>query len=365
MNVQLITKPQQNLISASFQLSALQELLVNDYYLFLDSELKIVNYSYNCIALSKSVLKCKIETKINILQLLNKIEEDLSELKLRDFLLNNIKHEIINFKFQIGGELLMMSVRKVSENDTFGYICLLESHAIKNDINEIFGNMHMMANLSWFTSHKLRGPLSTILSLIDQDPLPEIVNNEQLESLFSQMKTQAMNLDEALHTLNNLLSNKEKRSPITPKFSKQLNDILMLDDEIIVHKLSKKIISDINPALKLFSFTDGVEALEFLQAFPIDLILLDLNMQEINGWEFLQLMEEKGINTPTIIISSSIDTKDVNRSFEYPQVKGFINKPICKVDLKRILSNSTNIKQPIMNYDLFNPKDTTNDLKVT
>lgn len=341
MNKQSPTISNQKLQSPSAQLLALQKLLVNDFYFFLDNELKITNYSNNLIAFSKNILNSEIALNISIKQLLSHIDKDISDINLDEFFANNIKKETISFKFQIGGEILTLTVLKILENNAQEYCCLLESHKKTDDVKGILENMHTVANLSWFTSHKLRGPLSTILNLINNSPLPEIVNNEQLKLLFSQMKKQAMNLDEALHTLNNLLSTKDKRPPMIPQFSgDSIKNILMLDDEIIIHKLSKKIVMDIDPELSLYSFTEGIEALEFLHTFPVDLILLDLNMPHINGWEFLQMMTEKGIEIPTIIISSSIDTNDVNRSFEYRQVKGFFNKPITKADLKNILTNS-------------------------
>lgn len=340
MNKQSLTISNQKLQSSSIQLLSLQKLLVNDFYFFLDNELKITNYSNNLIAFSKKILNFEVGFNVSIKQLLGNIDKDISDIKLNEFFTNNIDNETICFKFQIGGEVLTLTMLKIIEDDAQGYCCLMESHKIKDDLKGIMENMHTVANLSWFTSHKLRGPLSTILNLINNSALPEIVNNEQLKLLFSQMKKQAMNLDDALHTLNNLLSNKDKRPPIIPRFSNEnIKNILMLDDEIIIHKLSKKIVTDIDPELNLYSFTEGIEALEFLHTFPVDLILLDLNMPNINGWEFLQMMTEKGIEIPTIIISSSIDTNDVNRSFEYRQVKGFFNKPITKADLKNILTN--------------------------
>ena len=343
MNKQPPLISKKKLLLPSGQLKIIQKLLVNDFYFFLDSELKITNYSTNLITFSTQVLKHEIGLDTTIKQLLSNIDKDLSEIKLQEFFAGNICHETICFKFQIGGEQLMLTVFKLTENNATGYCCLMESHKKSDDFKGILENMHTVANLSWFTSHKLRGPLSTILNLINNSPLPEIVNNEQLKLLFSQMKKQAMNLDDALHTLNHLLADKDRGTQIVPQFSgENIQNILMLDDEIIIHKLSQKIVTDINPELNLFSFTEGIEALEFLHTFPVDLILLDLNMPHINGWEFLQMMTEKGIEIPTIIISSSIDTNDVNRSFEYKQVKGFFNKPITKADLKNILTNSSN-----------------------
>ena len=112
----------------------------------------------------------------------------------------------------------------------------------------------------------------------------------------------------------------------------------MLDDDMIPHHFTKQIIAKINPDVTLYSFTDGREALEFIKTFPVDLILLDLNMPILNGWEFLEALTQKNIQIPTLVVTSSIDVADMNRSFEYIQVKGFINKPITAKELDKILS---------------------------
>ena len=325
------------------QLSALQELLINDHYLYLDAELNIISYSNNCINFSENILNVTISDDINIQELLLNIEEDFSIFKFQNFFLNNIEEdEVTKFKFQIGGKLILLSLLKISEhNIVSGYMCIMESHPHQNDTKETFEYKQLVANISWFTSHKLRGPLSTILSLIDQNLLPEAEDPQQLEVLLTQMKHYAMSLDDALHTLNNLLSSREKTTPIVAKLAERnLKNILMLDDNILTHKICAKMMSNINPEINLFSFTAGIEALEFLHTFPTDLILLDLDMPEMNGWEFLNFMQKKGINIPTIIVSSSIDAKDLSRSLEYNNVKGFIHKPITNADLKSILANS-------------------------
>lgn len=329
------------LIYPSAQLKGLFELLVNEHYIFLDKDLKIINYSDNSVHFSKTILKQQLLAGLTFQELLANIDEDLSDLILKDFLRKNIREEIIDFKFKIGNEFLHLQLRKVTdEKHILGYCCLFHTQPLKEEITEIFDNMHLVANLAWFTSHKLRGPLSSIMSLIDQNSLPGVLNNAPLEELLLQMKNQAMNLDDALHTLNTLLSNKDKLTPVIPKLSDcEINNVIMLDDEIMTHMVTKRLVAEINSDISLFSFTDGFETLEYLQTFPTDLILLDLNMPKMNGWQFLDILTARNINTPTIIISSSIDINDVNRSFEYHQVKGFINKPVTKDDLKRILIN--------------------------
>ena len=80
-----------------------------------------------------------------------------------------------------------------------------------------------------------------------------------------------------------------------------------------------------------------------------EVILLDLNMPIMNGWEFLDELidlEEKLKNTKTkiYIVSSSVDPEDLNKAKEYEMVSDFIIKPV-NTDLLKKLKDSLLVKQ--------------------
>jgi CheY-like chemotaxis protein len=69
-----------------------------------------------------------------------------------------------------------------------------------------------------------------------------------------------------------------------------------------------------------------------------DVILLDIYMPELDGWGFLQEFQKiKGQLVKTIdiyIISSSGHPKDKNRAQAIPEVKGYLQKPITKEQMR-------------------------------
>lgn len=94
-------------------------------------------------------------------------------------------------------------------------------------------------------------------------------------------------------------------------------------------------------------FFNGQQAFEAFKAiyqsgsdtFP-DVILLDLNMPEMNGWQFLEAVEtydEVMRNISLHIVSSSIDPEDVNRAESSPAVRSFVAKPLNPKSLQSVL----------------------------
>ncbi|MEI7628469.1 MAG: response regulator, partial [Bacteroidota bacterium] len=73
-----------------------------------------------------------------------------------------------------------------------------------------------------------------------------------------------------------------------------IKDIFLIDDDSLVNFLNQEIIKDSYPDLKVRSFESATEALEDIKEniktshFPLpQLILLDINMPVMDGWEFL------------------------------------------------------------------------------
>jgi CheY-like chemotaxis protein len=124
--------------------------------------------------------------------------------------------------------------------------------------------------------------------------------------------------------------------------------IFLIDDDEIYQYTTRKYIEFRNLAKKIMSFPDGEEALDYLQQnltepyeLP-DMILLDLSMPVMDGWEFLeeyiQIRPSFGKQVVLYIVSSSVDIRDIERARHFEAVTGFIVKPIDDTKLKQIFS---------------------------
>lgn len=119
-----------------------------------------------------------------------------------------------------------------------------------------------------------------------------------------------------------------------------LKTLTLVDDDDIFVFLTTKIIEQTNLVDLIKVFGNGLDAINFLKenknnvdALP-DIILLDLNMPIMNGWQFL---EEYNKLNPTIgkkitiyICSSSISPDDITRAKTISEVSDYIIKPITK-----------------------------------
>lgn len=88
------------------------------------------------------------------------------------------------------------------------------------------------------------------------------------------------------------------------------------------------------PQLRLFEAPNGAEGLELLKRERIDFILLDLRMPVMDGFTFLQRLEEQegARKPPVVVITTEGDQASIDRAREW-RVADFITKPVQSMAL--------------------------------
>ena len=127
----------------------------------------------------------------------------------------------------------------------------------------------------------------------------------------------------------------------------KFNDVFVVDDDKIFHLIIKKLLLNNNINVAPEFFENGLQAIEEIKSkldkkevIP-DLILLDINMPILDGWQFLEEFKvlksriEKEICI--YIISSSDHTVDRNKANDFKdEIKDYYLKPITIEGLRSI-----------------------------
>lgn len=115
--------------------------------------------------------------------------------------------------------------------------------------------------------------------------------------------------------------------------------IHLIDDDPLNNLINRKLITRILPEVQVTEDIDAGNALERIKNdFTPDLILLDINMPGMNGWDFLDHFQKMGKEITVYILTSSIDSADYKRAENYKLVKKYIEKPLNNQKISALFS---------------------------
>jgi CheY-like chemotaxis protein len=120
--------------------------------------------------------------------------------------------------------------------------------------------------------------------------------------------------------------------------------ILLIDDDDVFNFVHKRIIERIESEVDVVVINSCRNALDYLIACESnlpDLIFLDINMPEMNGFDFLEeclkLPNDISLRMKVIFVTSSLNEADVKKANSYPMVIGFQDKPLNAEGISRLL----------------------------
>jgi len=126
--------------------------------------------------------------------------------------------------------------------------------------------------------------------------------------------------------------------------------ICVIDDDELYQFLIKKELGKSDLVGKIQLFSDGEKALNYIvenkdnaDSLP-DIIFLDISMPVMNSWEFLDsyndIKEDLSKEIKILIVSSSFDSRDIERAKEYSEISKYLIKPITRSNLIAVLKGS-------------------------
>ena len=113
---------------------------------------------------------------------------------------------------------------------------------------------------------------------------------------------------------------------------KSTGGILVVDDDPDLREFLRLMLTSMG--LEVTSAANGQEALDVMDGHDPDLILLDMKMPVMNGWEFCHALEGRGARPPIVVLTAAPDP--AARAAE-AQADGWLGKPFEYADLEAIV----------------------------
>jgi len=116
-------------------------------------------------------------------------------------------------------------------------------------------------------------------------------------------------------------------------------DVMIVDDSAVIRKVLKRILIQAEVALgNVVEAGDGVEALEKLKAEPVQLILSDINMPNMDGIQLLTALkaQESSKHFPVIMITTEGSAARVMEAVQLG-ASGYVRKPFTMEQIKEKL----------------------------
>lgn len=131
----------------------------------------------------------------------------------------------------------------------------------------------------------------------------------------------------------------------------KLNAVMLIDDNEIDNLINQKMIESVNMASNIFIHSGAKSALEYLkniekikvgiESFLPELIFLDIDMPLMDGFQFIDEFEKLSDITKNycniVLLTSSLDPKDVSKSRKNNHVLKYLNKPLSQDSLLKLL----------------------------
>jgi DNA-binding response OmpR family regulator len=201
----------------------------------------------------------------------------------------------------------------------------------------------LLESIAVINSHWVRAPLTNIFALLNlAEEQGQPVGDKEIRYMRAQLET----LDEMLKAVAAQVNGyrasgsfrfREFRLP------SQQSDIIAVDDDSMQLTFLKFLFRKHLPEATLTCYTSPEEALEQIvsrETLP-DLLITDLQMSPMNGFDLVDQLLEKEIQLPVFILTSSMHATDIEKAMHYKNIYQFLQKPIDGQKLKQVFASSS------------------------
>jgi len=138
-----------------------------------------------------------------------------------------------------------------------------------------------------------------------------------------------------------------------------IKSILLVDDDIVSNLFNKLFIAGLNLDIEVDEALNGQEALNLLierenpnraSLLAPCLLILDINMPVMNGWEFLEQYDKlipESVKDEIVIVMLTISEEqdDMIKAMNNPNIREFVKKPLSEKAFKKLIKKYFNREQ--------------------
>lgn len=126
----------------------------------------------------------------------------------------------------------------------------------------------------------------------------------------------------------------------------------IIDDDMVSQFATRYCLQQYDEQLAIETFSNAEEALEAASLLvaknePLpSLVFLDLIMDDMDGWEFIEQLKKltKKLSFPDIyVLSAFVNAKDRAIAKEHKNVSGYFDKPLSRISLQKVFAQKTNL----------------------
>ena len=118
-------------------------------------------------------------------------------------------------------------------------------------------------------------------------------------------------------------------------------DVLLVEDNALDADMTIRALARHDESTRVVWAHDGEEAMDFLRRYaPPKLILLDLKMPKMNGFDLLRELRsnERGFIVPVVVLTSSTEERDIVECYRLG-ANAFAVKPMDMLDLDAVIEH--------------------------
>lgn len=117
-----------------------------------------------------------------------------------------------------------------------------------------------------------------------------------------------------------------------------MKKIIVLDDDKIQHLLFRKKAERLGIELSMLFFESAEQVLDYLSMDSADVIVSDLNLGAMDGWELLEELDRLKFAGKVFLLTGSVSREDRDKATANRLIGGYFEKPISEEALKLILT---------------------------